>query len=168
MLETLLTTLKRIVLFPFVPTQEVVMNKCLFLKVKLKSLMAEARIIRKEERKLLPPPLPRPPKQGCPSEELVQYHLDKATARARRAAWKYDHEKREALYFHRIRDVRDEARATLLAYGFLRGRKYRQMEARTRGLGEPTWGRVMKMVEKYGGKSPEEAFKAIEAWKKVK
>ena len=59
------------------------------LKVKIKSLAEEARIIRREERKL---------------------------------DWKTDQAKRFKLWVHRTFDIRREARATLIAYAYLRGR----------------------------------------------
>ncbi len=82
----------------------------LFLKVKLKSLAAESRIIRGLERK-----------------EMVF---------------------RNVLWSHRTGVVRDEARATLLAYGFIRGRSYAQMEGGTKA--KPDWKKVEAMVKKYG------------------
>lgn len=89
-------------------------DRRLFLKVKLKSLAAEAGIIRAEERR---PDAGR----GLLCREL-------------RA--------------HRIGVVRAEARHTLLAYGFLRGRTYRRIEATAREA--PQWVKVEAMVRKYG------------------
>ncbi len=63
------------------------------LKIKIKSLAAESRIIRLEEKK-----------------------------------WRGGHPMRISLWDHRVKAVRNEARAALLAYGFLRGRTYRQVE----------------------------------------
>lgn len=82
-----------------------------YLKVKIKSLAEEARIIRKEERA----------SKG---------------------------EKREGLYLHRVGVVRRAARHSLLAYGFLRGREYRQIEPKCENA--PHWPEVFKMVSKYG------------------
>lgn len=97
-----------------------------FLKVKIKSLAEEARIIRKEE------------------------------LRARG----YD-ELREQLYLHRIHDVRDESRATQLAYAYLRGREYGACEHAVGESfweshdGQRIWKRVLVMVAKY--RDPEDA-----------
>lgn len=63
------------------------------LRVKIKSLAAEARIIRAEERK-------------HPGESLDRHQL----------------------HNHRVWDVRREARFSQIAYGFLRGRAYSQIE----------------------------------------
>ena len=88
------------------------MDERAYLKVKIKSLAEEARIIRKEEK------------------------------RARRKSI------RMGLADHRKGIVRTEARHTHLAYGFLRGRDYHQMESSTHEA--PNWDKVRKMVEKYG------------------
>ena len=91
-----------------------------YLKVKVKSLAAEARIIRTEERRN-----------------------------------KYF---RSGLAEHRRTVVRREARHTLLAYGFLRGRKYQQIENNAQN--PPDWARVKKMVAKYGTNwMPEEGLR---------
>jgi hypothetical protein len=81
-----------------------------YLKVKAKSLAAEAKIIRKEEKR-------------NPSF-------------------------RQSLAEHRRTVVRKEARHTLLAYGFLKGRRYRQIEKKAHEA--PDWSRVEKMLDKYG------------------
>ena len=91
------------------------------LKIKLKSLAAEARIIRFEEDKA-----PNDPASGI-----------------------YD---RQSLYDHRILVVRPEARATLLAYGYIRGRTYRQVEPNSTTRNLIPWKKVRAMVEKYGPK----------------
>jgi hypothetical protein len=88
------------------------MDERTYLKVKIKSLAEEARIIRKE------------------------------TKRAKSKTIK------EGLYLHRIGTVRIEARHTHLAYGFLRGREYHQIE--TSAHSAPDWKKVRKMIEKYG------------------
>lgn len=85
------------------------------LRVKLKSLAEEARIIRREERR----------------------------------TWG---QLREELHLHRVRDVRTEARATHLAYGFLRGRTLEQMEPGRVKLDPYLQGKVDAMLKKYGPK----------------
>lgn len=64
-----------------------------YLKIKIMSLAAEARIIRREEHR-----------------------------------WPGPSDIRNGLHLHRICDVRNEARASLLAYGYLRGRPYAAVE----------------------------------------
>lgn len=100
-----------------------------YLKVKLKSLSEEAKIIRKEE--------------------------VKAALRARNAI---SEERRNSslevhsgLHAHRAGTVKPEARATSLAYGFLRGRSYDQVEGATiRPVPRYIKNRAAKMVGKYG------------------
>lgn len=82
-----------------------------YLKVKIKSLAAEAKIIREEERKA----------QG---------------------------DRKQGLHDHRVGTVRRASRNSLLAYGFIRGRKYHQIEARCKET--PSWPEAFKMVVKYG------------------
>lgn len=55
---------------------------------------------------------------------------------------------RVGLYLHRIQDVRWEARSAQLAYGFLRGRPYKQLEHETR---KPLdLKRIAELAKKYG------------------
>lgn len=82
------------------------------LRVKLKSLAEEARIIRREERR----------------------------------AWGV---LRDELHQHRVRQVRSEARHTHLAYGFLRGKTYQQIEP-SGSYTLPDWNSVAAMLKKYG------------------
>lgn len=81
------------------------------LRVKIKSLAEEARIIRAEEKR----------------------------TRGRL---------RDELHLHRIFDVRAAARHAHLAYGFIRGRTYEQME-RKAGR-EPSWDEIRRLCKKYG------------------
>lgn len=89
--------------------------KIKFLKVKVKSLAEESRIIRREEQ---------------------------------RATW--SNELREQLHLHRVNDVRDESRATHLAYGYLRGQPHRVIEP-AGDIPAHIWKRVQAMVGKYRG-----------------
>lgn len=73
------------------------------LKVKIKSLAAEAQIIRLEERKVLA-------NKGRPDPLLYA-----------------------SLRNHRTYDVRREQRSALLAYGFLHGKKYAALEKARKG-----------------------------------
>jgi hypothetical protein len=91
------------------------MDERTYLKVKVKSLADEARIIRKEIKKARLPSI----KNGLRS--------------------------------HNVNVVRKEARHTLLAYGFLRGRSYQEMESSLKSSTlPPDWDKVRKMVQKYG------------------
>lgn len=94
------------------------------LRVKIKSLAEEARIIRFEEKKT---------------------HND---------------ETRESLYLHRIFVVRNEARAALLAYGYMRGLPLYKIEPKA----EEDWNRAKcferarVIVYKYGTKEAHAGF----------
>jgi len=91
-------------------------DRRLFLKVKIKSLAEEARIIKHAEKK---------------------------------HTWVC-----EELRIHRICVVRLEARATHLAYGFIRGKTRQQIEAKHHPLGaygnKTLQSKVKAMVDKYG------------------
>ena len=89
----------------------VIVDRREMLRVKLKSLAEESRIIRREE---------------------LRTH----------GALRFD------LRNHRAVQVRREARHTLLAYGFIRGLKYREMEPNAFTV--PDWERVKKMLKAYG------------------
>lgn len=93
-----------------------------YLRIKAKSLAAEARIIREEERRR-----PGPAREGLTN--------------------------------HRRTIVRKEARATLLAYGYVRGRTREQLEVKPRT--KPDWSNVSRMVKRYGPRVFDEVqFKA--------
>ncbi len=85
-------------------------DRRLFLKVKIKSLVAESRIIRQEERK--------------------------------------NPHARIELAEHRRGIVRQVSRTNNLAYGFIRGRSYRQMERSC--YTAPNWKEVWKTIERFG------------------
>lgn len=93
------------------------------LKVKIKALAAEAKIIRFEERRV--------------AGQI-----------------------REDLYLHRVQVVRREARATHLAYGYLRGRSYQQLEASC--VEPPDWKKIESMVKRYGSPT---AIEGLKAWR---
>lgn len=84
-----------------------------YLKIKIKSLAEEAKIIRFEEKR-----------------------------------WPGRSDEYQGLHFHRTYDVRNEARAAQLAYGYLRGRKYRQLEASC--YTAPNRTRIRELIIKYG------------------
>ena len=96
-----------------------------YLKIKCKSLAAEAQIIRAEERKF-------------PGEHPIRYGL---------------HE-------HRVLDVRRAARSSYIAYGFLKGMPYMQIESKAKK--PPNWGEILTMIKKYGTTKDQEKF---EGWK---
>ena len=101
------------------------------LKIKSKHLALEAGVIRFEEQKL---------KRQI--EWLKTHQKDEATFRSE---W-------ESLNSHRRFDVRNEARATYLARGYIEGRKYETIENNLKDLGtfnSYILPRVVSMVIKY-------------------
>lgn len=104
----------------------------IYLKIKVVSLAAEAKLIRREEHRIKAKP--------------------RAAGEAPPAAW-------FGLNSHRREDVRNEARAACLAYGYLRGRAYKQMEAKCHT--KPPFTRVVDLVKKYGTK---EDYEKLAAW----
>ena len=101
------------------------------LKIKSKHLALEAGVIRFEELKL---------KRQI--EWLKTHQKDEATFRSE---W-------ESLNSHRRFDVRNEARATYLARGYIEGRKYETIENNIKDLGtfnSYILPRVVSMVIKY-------------------
>lgn len=99
------------------------------LKIKIKSLAAEARLIRHEENKR---------KRFIVAMEAKD---PAATAHAR--------EEWLSVKAHRRGGVRSEARHSLLAYGFLRGRAYAQLESKCHPGNEPNWDYVEKMLRRF-------------------
>ena len=66
------------------------------------------------------------------------------------------------LHQHRIHHIRPETRAAHLAYGFLRGRSYDQIEGKAKR--KPNWKTVERLIKKYGEGTGKEQ-QAFEAWK---
>ena len=91
-------------------------NRRIYLKVKIKSLAEEAKIIRREERKMK------------------------------------DQDLKAGLHRHRVVEVRVEARLTQLAYAYLSGKTYQQVEPNAK---KPVnWSRVKSMVQRYAYPQP--------------
>jgi|GEM_PF-5783179 len=115
-----------------------------YLKMKIKSLTEEARIIRVEERKYLG-------------------HGRKAAGRnvaVEHVAAHYG--TYNALRSHRVREVRSEQRCSLLAYAYIRGKKYAQIE--NKPARAPDWKRVSQIVKKFAGEKAASEF--YEVWRK--
>ncbi len=104
-------------------TLDKIIDRREMLRVKLKSLAAEARIIRREEQRQ------RFDRRG------------RARAFGPLAA---------ELRWHRVSTVREEARLTHIAYAMVRGRDPESVEPNGPGLAEEQWKRVRAMWAKYG------------------
>jgi hypothetical protein len=85
-----------------------------------------------------------------------------AIIRREEKKWPGESAVRTGLYLHRINDVRRECRSANLAYAFLRGRPYRQVEAKCHEA--PNWPRVQKLAEKYGEGDQREIRQRLEEW----
>lgn len=108
-----------------VPYSKTVADKRRLLKIKLKSLATEAKIIRQEEDRL----------RGAQKVHLQDLRREMAE--------------------HRRGIVRSESRHTGLAYAFIRGKGYREVEPRgvpvpVHGPGGVDMGKVLGMIHKYG------------------
>ncbi len=101
-----------------------------YLRVKIKSLAAETRIIRHEERKA----------KSARNVDLLN-----------------------GLVEHRKHTVRKATRSTLLAYGFLRNRQRRVIEATSRT--EPDWDAIEKMISRYGYGDRRELMQRFSEWR---
>ncbi len=120
-----------------------------YLKIKVKAEVAESRAVRKEERKRL----------GFLRHCRVEARLGKSAAESLKLVSVvqkpeqvigFTQAERDRAYMHTRRTVRhrQETRAMLLAYGFLRGRSYLSMENTTRT--RPKWGLVLSYILRYG------------------
>lgn len=112
-----------------------------YLKIKIKSLALEAETIRREEKKYKT----HYEYLNALVTDVDRNAFNEAEVLIRRDATLNT---RITLHEHRVNHVRKEARAALLAYGFLNGRAYVEIEGFTRtGF---SWKRVEELVKKYG------------------
>lgn len=111
--------------------------RAIHVKIKLVTLAAEGRIIRREERKVLARASARRARdEDC--EALVLAY--------------------QGLHTHRTDPVRVTARHTHLAWGVLRGRPYTAMEARCHH--PPDFARVERLVRRFGSAEDVERWPA--------
>lgn len=122
----------------------------LFLKVKIKSLGDESRTIHLEEMRAKA--RFRRAKKHYQDARIGQEELDRSRARNLPVL--------DALHAHRVAVVRVEARATQVAYGYLRGRDYLTIESSAKS--QPNWPAVRRMIGRYGTADQQEKF---EAWR---
>jgi hypothetical protein len=133
-------------------TPEVPRRNPVYLKVKLKSLAEEARIIKHEENKRK---VPQRQRNVVKQEQLVEGRGFRAEDKARRAKrrsqpwYELSAQELHGLHLHRVHNVRREARLTQIAYGYLRGRDFKQVDSGN-DLIDADWQRVSAMVKKYG------------------
>ncbi|WP_438980286.1 hypothetical protein [Polynucleobacter sp.] len=101
-----------------------------YLKIKLNHLAAEARINKKEKHKWM-----------------------RKAAIGRQRAWEKEMENptkatmADLIHNHRMIAIRPEARDSNLAYGFLRGRSYAQIEAKR--FTDPNWSNIKANIKRF-------------------
>lgn len=66
---------------------------------------------------------------------------------------------------HRTEDVRREARDTLLAYGFLRGKPYAVLEQKR--YSDPRWDNIRRMAGKFSPMGSNSLDVSFAAWKEA-
>lgn len=123
-------------------TSPVIRDRRRELRVKIKSLAEEARIIRREERRCRD------------SLSRTVGHDEQRAALASSYA---------SLRSHRVTDVRREARYSLLAYALIRGRTYRSQEAKADPSKLDT-KKLTQLVFRFGPGTSQEAEVAVAAW----
>lgn len=121
------------------------------LKVKVKSLAEEARVIRREEGKAKG--LAQRIERKVKASGVEMPPADPAAVAAWETAWETRCHHRQA--FHRLQEhrrgkLRVEARCAQLAYGYIRGRKYSQLEGTRRANNPPDGKRVVEIVWSFG------------------
>lgn len=130
-------------------------DRRVFLKVKIKSLAEEARIIKREEQRrkvrhfhnvACNPPTPEWKDLAAKARKL-----ESGTRAERRAKPWYPLSAQELheLHRHRIDVVRVEARISGIAYALIRGRELSCVDSLTGLLGSH-WERIAAMLKKYG------------------
>lgn len=120
-----------------------------YLKIKLNHLAAEARIIKREKEKWLK-------KAAIGRQRAFEKQMQNPTKSIMA----------DSIHQHRLTCVRPEARDSLLAYGFLRGLPYSQIEAKR--FTDPNWSNVKANIKRfhspqYGSSSGID--KRFEEWK---
>lgn len=118
-----------------------VLDRREMLKVNLKSLAQESKIIRRME---------------WVRRERADYHvLVKARTKdqldaARRFRARAFGEIEQEMHLHRTGPVRDSARHAHMAYGLIRGKMPDQIEATYNRAGPIDWSEVVRLINKYG------------------
>ena len=108
-----------------------------YLRVKIKSLAEESKIIKREEYR-----------------------------------FKKNDRVRNGLHNHRICNVRNESRAALIAYGYIRGKKFKEIEKNSGKIPYIISVRVHDLIKKYADKDTKasvslKGYKFLEDWFRV-
>jgi len=140
------------------------------LKVKNKTLAAEAQIIRKEENKLRRQiDYLRVRDPHCKTKMVIS---SPPGADYNRTYYRISHgwtpeakallDQLNGLSEHRRKDVRMERRASHLAYCFLRGTPYKKIEQSTHS--RPKWAAVERMVKRFSGEDERVVLQRFAEW----
>lgn len=137
------------------------MDGRVYLKIKLKSLAAESRIIRHEERKRKVSRANRgvrhngggklSPEVHKVAVETRKYKAERRAKRRSRDWYPKSVAELHELQLHRRNVVSKEARLTHIAYAYIRGRTLAQTDG-CKGLLPDDWRRIATMVKKYASK----------------
>ena len=128
------------------------MSSKLYLKIKLKSLAEEAKIIRKEENKY---------KYASRNYRITLDNVrvcDEAKADELIGIY-------ENLRSHRVGNVRHEARDSHIAYGFLRGKLYKVVETPSPN-NPPNLRNIVGIIQRFGG-DRKFSIEDLSAWMKA-
>lgn len=127
-----------------------------YLKIKVVSLAAESKLIRDEEKKLK--------WKLWAARGRANFRRDQANLMSQPYVGPLPEQLMpdEGLYLHRVKDVRRESRSANIAYGFVRGRRYDQIERFS--WTQPDWNRVKRLATKYTDKPIEETEAQFDAW----
>ena len=146
-----------------------------YLKIKIKSLAAEATMIHREERKHNPGHRARVRARRLLEGKTkidhpgtlasMDFHRSRAFRLLKNPPTEADMKAFWGLRHHRMWDVRSESRSSHVAYGFLRGLPYSRIEANTKS--EPDWSRVEALVKKYGEDDPRDRMQRFSEWKEA-
>lgn len=150
----------------------------IYLKVKIKTLAAEAQDIRRQERKFnigarARKRLDRALALGSIYRSSMDNREKLTPAMEKRIEKKLEHHRRlqrnvramkafDGLRAHRVGPVRKEARSSFIAYGFLRGLAYSQIEKSEKPV---DWERVESLVKKYGEGDIRDMMQKLAEWK---
>lgn len=138
------------------------MSELIYLKVKIATLAAESKIIRKQERKQVK--ANRKFKIWLyTSMRAVESNLERLTELKAIEAARFD--PRPSLHHHRTHEVRKEARASLLAYGFLRGKAYKVMEQKC--YEEPKWDKIEALATRFSSMDQRVLAQRFAEWKAI-
>lgn len=132
-------------------------DRRVMLKIKLKSLAEESRIIRKEENKRKVNYFHL---KMVRNGESIEGAMERVCANRKKYATEFSLQTVQALHLHRINDVRNESRLTLIAYALVRERKVADTLQR---LSQDDWKRITGMVKKYGNERSTRGAEALQS-----